>query len=153
MSLREYLPQSKYLDLAINLSTRIIQIAEGQWISSSSSQVLIQRSHSTSPNTQCYVCSDLGHHGLHCPMYTCLTCKEAAPGHTAHHCLEIQCNLCLRWGHSDSVCNLRICGRCDALGHVVNNCPVNQFTQSDACSTYGGTYSDDNDLNTLVDDN
>ena len=84
-----------------------IQIAEGQWISSSSSRVLVQHSHSTSPNIQCYVCLDLVHHSLHCLMYTCPTCQEATPGHVAHHCLETQYNLCLRWGHSNSVCNLR----------------------------------------------
>ena len=90
-----------------------IQIAEGQWITSLASRVLIQCSRSASPNIQCYICSDLGHHGLFCPMYICSTCGESAPGHAAHHCLATQCDLCLRWGHSDDICNLRICGRCD----------------------------------------
>ena len=36
---------------------------------------------------------------------------------------------------------------------MVNNCPVNPFTQPEARYTYGGTYSDDDDLNTLVNDN
>ena len=129
-----------------------IQIAEGQWITSLSSRVLVQHSCSCSPSTRCYVCSDLGHHGLACPMYTCPTCRESAPGHTAHHCLATQCDLCHQWGHSDDVCNLRICGRCDTLGHVVDNCPVNPLDQPTAQNTYSGTYSDDDDLNTLVDD-
>ena len=90
-----------------------IQITEGQWITSSSSCVLIQHSCLCSPSTHCYICSDLGHHGLFCPMYICSTCGESAPGHAAHHCLATQCDLCLRWGHSDDICNLRICGRCD----------------------------------------
>ena len=115
-----------------------IQITEGQWITSSASRVLVQCSQSSSPNTHCYICSDLGHHGLFCPMHTCPTCGEAVPGHTAHHCLVTQCDLC---------------GRCDTPGHVVDNCPVDPFTQLDACSTYGGTYSDNDDLNTLVDNN
>ena len=130
-----------------------IQIAEGQWITSSASRVLVQHLHSHSPNTCCYICSDLSHCGLFCPMHICSTCGEAAPGHAMHHCLATQCSLCLRWGHSNDVCNLRICGRCNTPGHVVNNCPVNLLTQPDARSTYGGTYSDNNDLNTLVDDN
>ena len=130
-----------------------IQITEGQWITSSATRVLVPHSHSTSPNTQCYVCSNLGHYGLFCPMYICSVCGEAAPGHAAHHCLETQCDLCHRWGHSNDVCNLRICGRCDTPGHVVDNCPINPLTQSDIRYTYGGTYSDDDDLNTLVDDN
>ena len=130
-----------------------IQIAEGQWITSSASRVLVQRSRSTSHNTQCYICSDLGHHGLFCPMHTCSTCGEVAPGHMAHHCLETQCDLCLRWEHSDNVCNLWICGRCDTPGHVVDNCPINPLAQPDIRYTYGGTYSDNNNLNTLVDDN
>ena len=130
-----------------------IQITEGQWITSSTSRVLVQRSRSTSPNTQCYICSDLDHHGLFCLMHICSTCKEAAPGHMAHHGLETQCGLCHRWGHSDNVCNLQICGRCNALGHVVNNCPVNPFTQPNTRNTYGGTHSDGDNLNTLVDDN
>ena len=57
-------------------------------------------------------------------MYTCPTCREAAPSHAAHHCLATQCNLCHRWGHSDNVCNLWICGRCNTSGHVVDNCLV-----------------------------
>ena len=48
-----------------------IQIAEGQWITSSASRVLIQHSRSCSPSTQCHVCSDLGHHGLFCPWSHC----------------------------------------------------------------------------------
>ena len=86
-------------------------------------------------------------------MHICSTCGEATPGHAAHHCLVTQCNLCLRWGHSNDVFNLRVCEKCDALGHVVDNYPVNPLTQPDTCSTYGGIYSDDDDLNTLVDDN
>ena len=54
-----------------------IQITEGQWITSSATRVLIQCSCSTSPNTQCYICLDLGHHGLFCPMCTCPVCREA----------------------------------------------------------------------------
>ena len=130
-----------------------IQIAEGQWITSSASRVLVQCSRSNSPNTQCYICLDLSHHRLFCPMLICSVCGEAVPGHAAHHCLETQCNLCHGWGHSDNVCNLQICGRCDTPGHVVDNCPVNPLTQPDVHYTYGGTYSDDDDLNTLVDDN
>ena len=130
-----------------------IQIAEGQWITLSSSRVLIQHSHSCSPSTQCYVCSDTGHHGLFCPMYCCPTCQETAPGHAAHHCLETQCDLCHRWGHTNEVCNFRICGRYDNLGHVVDNCPNNLPNEPVTRSTYEGTYSDDDDLNTLVDDN
>ena len=114
---------------------------------------LVQCSHSSSPNTLCYICSDFSHHGLFCPMYTCPICQETMLGHAAHHCLETQCGFCRWWGHSNDVCNLWICGRCNAMGHVVDNCPVNPLTQPDACSTYGGTYSDDDDLNTLVDDN
>ena len=129
-----------------------IQVAEGQWITSSTSQVLIQNSCPDFPNTQCYCCSDLGHHRLSCPLYTCPTCRELVLGHATHHCLAIQCNLCHQWGHSDEVCNLRICGRCNTLGHVIDNCPVNPSTQPETCYTYGGTYSDDDDLNTLVDD-
>ena len=130
-----------------------IYIGDGQWITSSSSRVLVQQSDPSSPSTLCYVCSDTGHHGLSCPMYRCPTCQETAPGHAAHHCLETQCDLCHRWGHTDEVCNLRICGRCNNPGHVVDNCPVNLLDEPDARSTYGGTYSDDDDLNTLVDDN
>ena len=130
-----------------------IQITEGEWITSSSSRVLVQHSHSCSPSTQCYVCLDTGHHGLFCPMYCCPTCQETAPGHTAHHCLETQCDLCGRWGHTDEVCNFWICGRCDNPGHMVDNCPNNPLDEPDTRSTYGGTYSDDDDLNTLVDDN
>ena len=40
----------------------------------------------------------------------------------------------------------------NALGHVVDNCLVNLLTQPDTQSTYGGTYPDNDDLNTLVDD-
>ena len=130
-----------------------IQVTDGQWITSSTSRVLIRNSRPDSPNTRCYHCSDLGHHRLSCPLYTCPTCRESAPGHAAHHCLETQCDLCHRWGHSNEVCNLRICGRCNAPGHVVDNCPINPFTQPETHYTYGGTYSDDDDLNTLVDDN
>ena len=130
-----------------------IQTAEEQWITSSSSQVLVQHSHSCSPSTQCYICADIGHYGLFCPMYRCPTCQEMAPGHTAHHCLETQCDLCHRWGHTNKVCNFRICGRCDNPGHMVDNCPINPLDKPGARSTYGGTYLDNDDLNTLVDDN
>ena len=130
-----------------------IQVAEGQWITSSASRVLVQNSHPDSPNTQCYHCLNLGHHGLSCPMYTCPTCRKSVLGHAAHHCLATQCDFCHQWGHSDEVCNLQICGRCNALGHVVDNCPVDPATQPGARYTYWGTYSDDDDLNTLVDDN
>ena len=109
-----------------------IQIAEGQWITLSSSRVLVQQSCSCSPSTQCYVCADIGHHGLFCPMYHCPTCQEMAPGHAAHHCLETQCDLCRRWGHTDKVCNFWICGRCDNPGHVVDNCPINPLNEPDA---------------------
>ena len=61
--------------------------------------------------------------------------------------------LCLRWGHYNDVCNLWICGRCNTPGHVVDNCPINLLIQPDTHSTYGGTYVDNDDLNTLVDDN
>ena len=130
-----------------------IYIGDGQWITSSSSRVLVQQSHPSTPSTQCYICLDTGHHGLSCPMYHCPTCQETAPGHAAHHCLETQCDLCHRWGHTDEVCNLWICGRCNNPGHVVDNCPINPLDEPDARSTYGGTYSDDDNLNTLVDDN
>ena len=112
-----------------------------------------QHSRSSSPNTHCYNCSDLSHHGFFCPLHICSTCGEATPGHVAHHCLVTLCDLCHIWGHSDDICNLQICGRCNAPGHVVDNCPVNPLAQPDVCSTHGGTYSDDNNLNTLVDDN
>ena len=56
-------------------------------------------------------------------------------------------------GHTDEVCNFRICGRCDNPGHVVDNCPNNLPNEPVTWLTYGGTYSDNDDLNTLVDDN
>ena len=130
-----------------------IQITKGQWITFPSSQVLVQCSWTSSPNALCYVCSDLSYHGLFCPMYTCLTCQETILGNAAHHCLETQCDLCHQWGHFNNVCNLQICGGCNTPEHVVDNCPVNQLIQLDAHSTYHRTYSDDNNLNTLVDGN
>ena len=130
-----------------------IQIAEGQWITSLSSHVLVQCSRSCSPSTQCHICSDLSHYGLFCPMYHCPNCQETAPGHAAHHCLATQCDLCRRWGHTDKVCTFRICGRCDNPGHVVDNCPIHLLDEPTTRSTYEGTYSDDNNLNTLVENN
>ena len=146
-------PSSPTPSLVANNEVIRIQVTEGQWITSSASQVLIQNTRPDSPNTQCYHCLDFSHHGLSCPLYTCPTCRESAPGHAAHHCLVMQCDLCHCWGHSDEVCNLWICGRCDTTGHVVDNCPVNPLTQLETRYTYGEAYLDDDDLNTLVDDN
>ena len=129
-----------------------IQVTEGQWIISSASQVLVHNSMPSTASTHCYICSNLSHHGTECSLYTCPTCCQMAPGHTAHHCLATQCNLCHQWGHSDDICNLWICGRCDEWGHVVDNCPINPLSQSEAQYTYAGSYLEDDDLNTLVDD-
>ena len=54
---------------------------------------------------------------------------------------------------TDEVCNFWICRRCNNPGHMVDNCPINPLDEPDTQSTYGGTYLDDDNLNTLVDDN
>ena len=85
------IPSPATLPLALRISSRppsptpssvvdddviCIRVIEGQWITSSISRVLVQNSRPDSPNTQCYRCSDLGHHGLSCPMYTCPMLRE-----------------------------------------------------------------------------
>ena len=115
---------------------------EGQNFLSSPSHVLPHPDHLHIPlassDTICFHCHHNGHYCEDCPDYTCPHCHMSAPGYPTRLCLTIQCDFCRNWGHTDIVCPHHNCGVCGNPGHIVDNCPFERLSSSQAAAIYGG---------------
>ena len=91
-----------------------------------------------SSDTICFHCHHNGYYREDCPDYTCPHCHTSMPGHPTRLCLMVRCDFCHNWGHTDIVCPHCNCGVCDNPGHIMDNCPFERLSPSQAAAIYGG---------------
>ena len=89
------------------------------------------------PNTICFHCHHNSHYHRDCPDYTCPHCHMSMPGHPTCLCLTVQCDFCRNWGHADVVCPHCNCGICGNSRHIVDNCPFERLSPSQAAAICG----------------